>query len=105
MRWSLSNSSPAKVSHIHPSHSYNITQTNTPLPLTAADNNKASHRKTIEGGDILEALERTGFENYAEALRPYLEGYRAERQRAKEANAENSEGAAGGGGQEEEEEE
>ena len=37
-----------------------------------------THRKTIEGGDIIEAMKKTGFENYAEALRPYLDAYRAE---------------------------
>ena len=34
------------------------------------------NRSTIDGGDILEAMEKTGFENYAEALRPYLRKYR-----------------------------
>lgn len=35
-------------------------------------------RHILDGSDVLEAMRKTGFENYAAALRPYLHGYRAE---------------------------
>ena len=65
----------------------NPTQTPNPLgekKLThpAAENALKTRRRTIEGGDIIEAMDATGFENYAEALRPYLDAYREEKRKA-----------------------
>lgn len=69
----LSNSS------IHLCHMYNFSRTNTCLGLLAAENASNVGRKTLEGSDVLEAMRKTGFENYAAALRPYLQAYRAEK--------------------------
>lgn len=57
---------------------YQFRRTNTSLTLLAAENASNADRKLLEGSDVLEAMRRTGFENYAAALRPYLQAYRAE---------------------------
>lgn len=44
---------------------------------SAAEVASNSNRAAITGNDILKAMENTGFEHYAEALRPFLEGYKA----------------------------
>ncbi|KAL9003793.1 MAG: hypothetical protein Q9188_003356 [Gyalolechia gomerana] len=41
----------------------------------AAENCSSDERKTVTGKDVLVAMEKLGFENYAEALRPYYNGY------------------------------
>lgn len=44
----------------------------------------SADRSSIEGTDILIAMDNTGFENYAELLRRYLDGYRARASEAKD---------------------
>ena len=52
-------------------HLYGFSRTDTSPPV-AAENVSREHRRVIEGSDILMAMENTGFEHYARALRPYL---------------------------------
>lgn len=40
-----------------------------------AENCSSDERKTVTGKDVLVAMKKLGFENYAEALRPYYNGY------------------------------
>jgi len=42
----------------------------------AAERAQQEHRKIIHANDVLWAMESPGFENYAEALKAYLDGYR-----------------------------
>lgn len=44
---------------------------------SAADNVSSTGRQLITGDHILLAMDFTGYENIAGALRPYLRGYRA----------------------------
>ncbi len=44
--------------------------------FTASDRCQQEKRKTINGEDILWAMQSLGFENYAEALKIYLAKYR-----------------------------
>lgn len=44
--------------------------------FTASDRCQQEKRKTINGEDILWAMQSLGFENYAEALKIYLTKYR-----------------------------
>jgi hypothetical protein len=46
------------------------------LSFTASDRCQQEKRKTINGEDILWAMQSLGFENYAEALKIYLGKYR-----------------------------
>lgn len=46
------------------------------LLFTASDRCQQEKRKTINGEDILWAMQSLGFENYAEALKIYLGKYR-----------------------------
>ena len=57
-----------------------------PIKLThfsrsAAENVLRANRKILEGDDVLKAMNTTGFERYAEALTPYLEGFKARERR------------------------
>lgn len=66
-------------SSIHLCHVHKFSRTNASLALLAAENAASTGRQTLEGCDVLEAMRKTGFENYAAALRPYLLTYRAEK--------------------------
>ena len=52
-------------------HLYTFIQTDTSPPV-AAEKVFREHRNVIQGSDILVAMDDTGFERYASALRPYL---------------------------------
>lgn len=49
--------------------------------LLASDRCQLEKRKTINGEDILWAMQSLGFENYAEVLKIYLSRYREVRKR------------------------
>lgn len=57
---------PAKLTHFSP---------------LAAESASRANRKTLHGDDVLRAMKNTGFDHYAEALRPYLENYRMRQRR------------------------
>lgn len=46
---------------------------------TAAEDAAKTSRMVLYGRDILKAMDNTGFEHYAKALKPYLEAYKAQR--------------------------
>lgn len=54
----------------------------------ASDRCQQEKRKTINGEDILWAMQSLGFENYTEALKIYLAKYREVRNREKERERE-----------------
>ena len=89
MRRNSSRSSPAKVC---PTHSPNATCMGsiglTHSPPVAAENVAREHRRTIEGNDILVAMENTGFEHYAAALRPYYVALLEEKKRNESSDSE-----------------
>lgn len=47
----------------------------THFSLSAAENASGANCKTLHGNVVLRATKDTGYEYYAEALRPYLEGF------------------------------
>lgn len=68
-------------------HLYGFNRTDTSPPV-AAENVYREHRRTIEGNDILVAMENTGFEHYAAALRPYYVALLEEKKRNESSDSE-----------------